>query len=46
MRRGRRQHLHLPRLEDLRKTWVNHKIPVFVARKMDQVIDSGGWDTL
>jgi len=46
MRRGRRQYLHEQRFDDLRKTWLNHGIPTLVARKLDGIIDSGGWDTL
>ncbi|KAG8874612.1 hypothetical protein FRB97_005779 [Tulasnella sp. 331] len=46
MRRGRRQYLHQQRFEDVRKTWLNHGIPTLVARKLDGIIDSGGWDSL
>ncbi|KAG8919827.1 hypothetical protein FRC01_001076 [Tulasnella sp. 417] len=46
MRRGRRQYLHMPRFEDVRKTWLNHGIPTFTARKLDASIDSGGWDSV
>jgi E3 ubiquitin-protein ligase UBR1 len=45
-RRGRLQFLHAQRLEDLRKTWLNHGIPTFVARKLDGTIDPGGWETM
>ncbi|KAH7103274.1 hypothetical protein BKA62DRAFT_636830 [Auriculariales sp. MPI-PUGE-AT-0066] len=45
MRRGRRQYLHPVRMEDVRKIWLTHGIPTFVARKLDAMIDSGGWET-
>ncbi|KAF9250001.1 hypothetical protein L218DRAFT_1010671 [Marasmius fiardii PR-910] len=46
MRRGRRQYLHHPRWEDVRKTWLNHQIPTVIARKLESSLDSGGWETL
>ncbi|KAG9039114.1 hypothetical protein FRB95_012825 [Tulasnella sp. JGI-2019a] len=46
MRRGRRQYLHQHRFDDVRKTWLNHGIPTLVARKLDGIIDSGGWDSV
>ncbi|KAF8330326.1 uncharacterized protein EI90DRAFT_3060308 [Cantharellus anzutake] len=46
MRRGRRQYLHHRRMEEIRKMWVNHGIPTFVARKLDSTIDVGGWDSV
>lgn len=45
-RRGRRQYLHAQRLEELRKVWLNHGIPTYVARKLDSGIDTGGWDSI
>ena len=33
-------------MEELRKTWLNHGIPTFVARKLDSTIDVGGWDSV
>ncbi|KAH0838891.1 hypothetical protein J3R83DRAFT_7318 [Lanmaoa asiatica] len=46
MRRGRRQYIHSPRWEEIRKTWLNHGIPTAVARKLESTIDSGGWEML
>ncbi|KAF8910386.1 hypothetical protein CPB85DRAFT_1413971 [Mucidula mucida] len=46
MRRGRRQYIHQPRWEDIRKTWLNHGIPTVIARKLESSLDSGGWETL
>ncbi|TFK28429.1 hypothetical protein FA15DRAFT_584399 [Coprinopsis marcescibilis] len=46
MRRGRRQYLHFPRFEEVRKVWLNHGIPTIVARKLESTLDSGGWETL
>ncbi|KAH7884205.1 hypothetical protein F5I97DRAFT_1672195 [Phlebopus sp. FC_14] len=46
MRRGRRQFLHYPRWEEIRKTWLTHGIPTAVARKLESTVDNGGWDTL
>jgi len=45
-RRGRRQYLHPARWEEVRKTWLNHGIPTTVARKLESMVDSGGWETL
>ncbi|KZV80483.1 hypothetical protein EXIGLDRAFT_780904 [Exidia glandulosa HHB12029] len=45
MRRGRRQYLHPTRMDEIRRVWLNHGIPTFVARKLDSMIDSGGWET-
>ncbi|KAG8220614.1 hypothetical protein J3R82DRAFT_2867 [Butyriboletus roseoflavus] len=46
MRRGRRQYIHSPRWEEIRKTWLNHGIPTAVARKLESTVDSGGWEML
>jgi len=46
MRRGRRQYIHSPRWDDIRKTWLNHGIPTAVARKLESTVDSGGWEML
>ncbi|KAF8525093.1 hypothetical protein BU17DRAFT_41819 [Hysterangium stoloniferum] len=46
MRRGRRQCLHDVRVEEIRKLWLNHGIPTYIARKMDATIDVGGWESL
>ncbi|GAB1525865.1 E3 ubiquitin-protein ligase ubr1 [Rhizoctonia solani] len=44
MRRGRRQFLNPQRFEELRRVWLTHGIPTFVARKLDGLMDYGGWD--
>ncbi|KAF9235714.1 hypothetical protein BU15DRAFT_51032 [Melanogaster broomeanus] len=46
MRRGRRQYLHSPRWEEIRKTWLNHGVPTAVARKLESTVDNGGWEML
>lgn len=46
LRRGRPQYLHQKRYDDLRKTWLRHGVPSFVARRLDSVQDPGGWTTL
>ncbi|CEL59965.1 E3 ubiquitin-protein ligase UBR1 [Rhizoctonia solani AG-1 IB] len=46
MRRGRRQFLNAQRFEELRRVWLTHGIPTFVARKLDGLMDYGGWDGL
>lgn len=38
MKRGYPQQIHGPRLEDVRRTWLAHGVPSFVARKMEQVL--------
>ncbi|KAL4064755.1 hypothetical protein V8B97DRAFT_1875789 [Scleroderma yunnanense] len=46
MRRGKRQYIHWPRWEEIRKTWLNHGIPTTIARKLESTVDNGGWETL
>lgn len=38
MKRGFPQHLHPPRLDEIRKTWLTHAVPSFVARKMEALL--------
>ena len=38
MKRGFPQYLHSPRLDDIRKTWLTHGVPSFVARKMEALL--------
>ena len=45
-RRGRRQCLHDVRAEEIRKLWLNHGIPTFIARKLEASVDPGGWEQL
>jgi E3 ubiquitin-protein ligase UBR1 len=30
-------------MDELRKVWLTHQIPTFVARKMEATLDQGGW---
>lgn len=30
----------------IKQIWLEHNIPNYIARKLDSVIDAGGWDTL
>ncbi|KAL1925009.1 uncharacterized protein VTP21DRAFT_4663 [Calcarisporiella thermophila] len=46
LRRGRPQFLNLRRYDEVRKLWLQHGIPVQVARKIEQSYDLGGWTTL
>ncbi|KAJ3037015.1 hypothetical protein HDV00_002148 [Rhizophlyctis rosea] len=46
LRRGRPQYLNMRRYDEIRKLWLTHGIPSFVARKIEQSIDFGGWPTL
>ena len=38
MKRGFPQYLHPPRLDEIRKTWLTHSVPSFVARKMEALL--------
>ncbi|KAL1921436.1 uncharacterized protein VTP21DRAFT_11152 [Calcarisporiella thermophila] len=46
LRRGRPQFLNRRRYDEVRKLWLQHGIPVHVARKIEQSYDLGGWTTL
>ncbi|KAJ2758012.1 E3 ubiquitin-protein ligase ubr1, partial [Coemansia nantahalensis] len=46
LRRGRPLYLNKTRYEELRRLVLAQKIPVFVARKVDQSFDIGGWVSL
>ncbi|WBW73165.1 N-end-recognizing protein, UBR ubiquitin-protein ligase E3 Ubr1 [Schizosaccharomyces osmophilus] len=47
LRRGRSQYLSQKRYdESVRNTWLNGFVPSFIARKLDGVNDTGGWETL
>ncbi|KAI8906762.1 hypothetical protein EDD86DRAFT_192660 [Gorgonomyces haynaldii] len=46
LRRGKPQFLNDKRYQVLKKLWIQHNIPSFVARKMEQTYDLGGWPTL
>ncbi|CED83614.1 N-end rule pathway, recognition component UBR1 [Phaffia rhodozyma] len=43
MKRGFPQSIHPPRLDEVRKIWLTHGVPSFVARKMEALLDGGGW---
>ncbi|KAH9440457.1 hypothetical protein MJO29_016281 [Puccinia striiformis f. sp. tritici] len=45
MKRGRPQFLHYPRWDEIRRVWLNHSIPTFVARRQESSTDVGGWPT-
>lgn len=38
MKRGFPQYLHQPRMDEIRKTWLTHSVPSFVARKMEALL--------
>lgn len=36
-----------PRYDEfIRKVWLQHNVPNFIVRKLDSVMDAGGWETL
>lgn len=46
-KRSNTLHLMKPRYNGLIKNiWLSHNIPNYIVRKLDHVIDAGGWDTL
>ncbi|EPY51618.1 N-end-recognizing protein Ubr1 [Schizosaccharomyces cryophilus OY26] len=47
LRRGRSQYLSQKRYDEtVRNIWLNGFVPSFIARKLDGVNDTGGWETL
>ena len=46
LKRGKPLFLNKKRYDELRKLWLTHGIPSFVARKIEQSFDYGGWITL
>ncbi|KAI9321086.1 hypothetical protein BX666DRAFT_1851833 [Dichotomocladium elegans] len=46
LRRGRPQYLNLKRYAEIRKLWLQHNIPVYIARQIEANFDVGGWTTL
>ena len=46
LRRGKPQFLNVKRYAEFRKLWQSHAFPSIVARRLEHVIDSGGWRTL
>jgi len=45
MKRGRPQFLHPARWDEIRRLWLSHSIPTFVARRQEASTDVGGWPT-
>lgn len=46
-KKGKAVYLLKERLEDLTKNvWLQHNIPNYIVRKLDGVVDAGGWETL
>ncbi|OLY85062.1 E3 ubiquitin-protein ligase ubr1 [Smittium mucronatum] len=46
LKRGRPLLLNTMRFEDIRRLAVNQKISITVARKIEEIFDIGGWETL
>jgi E3 ubiquitin-protein ligase UBR1 len=46
LRRGRPLFLNTMRYDELRKMWLTNMIPSYIARKMEAIIDAGGWNTM
>lgn len=46
LRRGRPQYLNTKRYSEIRKLWLQHNIPIYVARQIEATYDIGGWTTL
>ncbi|OAV90000.1 hypothetical protein PTTG_07448 [Puccinia triticina 1-1 BBBD Race 1] len=45
MKRGRPQFLHQARWDEIRRVWLTHNVPTFVARRQEASTDVGGWPT-
>ncbi|CAO3609919.1 unnamed protein product [Cunninghamella blakesleeana] len=46
LRRGRPQYLNAKRYAEIKKLWLQHNIPIYVARQIEATYDIGGWTTL
>ncbi|ORX55573.1 hypothetical protein DM01DRAFT_1382719 [Hesseltinella vesiculosa] len=46
LRRGRPQFLNTKRYSEIRRLWLQHQIPIYVARQIEATYDIGGWSTL
>lgn len=44
--RGHPQYQYQPRADELRRTWLNHGVASFVARRLELSLDQGGWGSL
>ncbi|KAI9271943.1 hypothetical protein BDA99DRAFT_501414 [Phascolomyces articulosus] len=42
-RRGKPQYLNRKRYNEIRKLWLQHNIPVYIARQIEASYDIGGW---
>ncbi|KAF7728893.1 hypothetical protein EC973_005288 [Apophysomyces ossiformis] len=45
LRRGKPQYLNAKRYSEVRKLWLQHTIPIYVARQIEANYDVGGWTT-
>ena len=45
-RRGKPQYLNRKRYAEIRKLWLQHTIPIYIARQIEANYDIGGWTTL
>lgn len=46
-KRGKTLHLMKPRYNNfIRNIWLQHNVSNYIVRKLDSVMDAGGWDTL
>ncbi|KAI7901919.1 uncharacterized protein BX663DRAFT_474522 [Cokeromyces recurvatus] len=46
LRHGRPQYLNTKRYTEIRKLWLQHSIPIYVARQIEANYDVGGWTTI
>ncbi|KAG4089700.1 hypothetical protein H8356DRAFT_1431840 [Neocallimastix lanati (nom. inval.)] len=44
--RGKPQYLSPRRYEELRKMWLHKSIPSYIAQRLENTVDYGGWETL
>lgn len=46
-KKGKTLYLMKPRYDEfIRKVWLQHNVSNYIVRKLDSVMDAGGWDTL
>ncbi|KAI7861581.1 hypothetical protein BDF14DRAFT_1867467 [Spinellus fusiger] len=46
LRRGKPQFLNVKRYAEIRKLWLQHTIPIYIARQIEANYDIGGWTTM
>ncbi|UZJ54429.1 hypothetical protein CBS101457_003749 [Exobasidium rhododendri] len=46
LKKGKIQFLHPVRFDELRKQWLSHGFANIITRKIEAVIDQGGWETM